>query len=96
MQEEIKEKYDLPEEIANMFDKAQVLEYLRDKYVKVWWGFKKAKKCAFEASELKRKAWQEIYTLYPELKTFRETTKVQSLQVDWNLNEIRCIKNNET
>jgi len=61
-------EYDIPEELAVLSDKLQAAEYLRDKYIKIPFGFKRAKKCATEAAYFRRKFWKGVCKIYPELK----------------------------
>jgi hypothetical protein len=59
--------YDVPEEVADLMDKALASEDLRNCYVKLPFGFRKARKCAKDVYYFKRKFWAEIRQLYPEL-----------------------------
>lgn len=60
-------EYEVPEELAKLMDKSLACEDLRNRYVKLPFGFRKAKKCAVEFHSLKRKFWNGIRELYPEL-----------------------------
>ena len=57
----------LSEEILDLFDKAQGLNELRDKYTKLPFGHNKAVKCTIANRKARRKAWNMIYKLYPDL-----------------------------
>lgn len=65
-----KHKYLVPQNIVDMWLKYQSLLNLRDVYVlrPFGCGFRKAKKVALEAEQVKANACKEIYNLYPELK----------------------------
>lgn len=65
-----KEKYEVTDEIADMFNKFLAIQELRDLYIKVPFGFKKAKRCALEAQECRSQFWQMVRELYPELSGY--------------------------
>ena len=49
-------------------DKVFAYEELRDGYVKVPFGFRKARRCAINAVKFRRIFWEKIVEIYPELK----------------------------
>lgn len=58
----------VPEEICDLFDDADVSEQCRDVCVQSWFRAKRAiyyGRCAVKA---RRKAWELIYELYPDMK----------------------------
>ena len=61
-------KYELPEELLKLVDKTMAFETLRDRYVKLPFGYRKAKKCAINHQHYKRKFWNSVSKLYPELE----------------------------
>ena len=60
--------FDLPAEITCFYNEYMAFQKLRDIYVKIPFGFKKAKKCAIQAENVREKFWRKIHELYPELK----------------------------
>ena len=63
----MKKEYEVPVDLANNMDEAAAYETLRDKYIKLPFGFKKAVKCAKLHHRIVREFWSAIQTLYPEL-----------------------------
>lgn len=61
-------KYDIPEELMELQYQRQAAEKLRDLYVKLPFGFKKAKKCALDAVRAQSEFWHRVPQLYPELE----------------------------
>lgn len=68
----------LDEKSANFFSDALAMKNLRDIYVKLPFGFKKAVKCAKEMRKLRMKGWQNMYKLYPNLQG------KSKINVDWD------------
>lgn len=58
----------VPEEVMEFMYKWKGAARLRDIYVKLPFGFKKARKCAREAVRNETTFWDEIKVLYPELR----------------------------
>lgn len=58
----------VPEEISDLFDDAEVSEQCRDLCVASFWKAKRAIMYGREARKSRRKAWQLVYDLYPELE----------------------------
>jgi len=65
------ETYEVPSELEELLGKSIALNDLRDRYVRIPLGFKKARKLAIESEQLRRKFWIEIRKLYPELSSKR-------------------------
>lgn len=63
-----KKEYKIPQELVELFDEMRGLEYLRDQYIEMAFGFNKAKKCATKAEKLRSQVWRKVYQLYPRLK----------------------------
>ena len=57
----------IPEEILEMISKSNALEELRDLYVKLPWGYNKARKAAIEAQATYNGAARKLAELYPEI-----------------------------
>lgn len=69
MKETIKTKFkhELQPEVTKFINEYFGLIRLRDVYVKLPFGFKKAKKCAIGAEKAREKFWRKVRELYPEL-----------------------------
>lgn len=65
---EAEKRYPIPAEIQELDNKKRAHEELRDLYVKLPFGFKKAMKCAILAEKYKKEYWAAIRDLYPELQ----------------------------
>ena len=63
-----KEKYELPEEVIDLLDKANASKKMRDRLVKLPFGFKKAMRCAIDGERLTREFWSKVRVLYPEIQ----------------------------
>lgn len=63
-------KYELPEEVLLFIDRYFAMSELRDKCIKSPFGFRRAKKCAINATTFRRKFWSKVNDLYPELSNF--------------------------
>ena len=61
-------KYDISQEIIDLFIESMVLSNLRDRYMRLPFGYKKAKRSAIEDRKASNKAWDMIYDVYPELR----------------------------
>ena len=59
--------YELPEDVNNLRSDASALIELRDAYVKLPFGFKKARKCAIDNKRLLTLFWFRAVEIYPEL-----------------------------
>ena len=59
--------YKISEKIVEMFDRSQVAETCRDACIDKVFGWKRASHYAFEALKWKRKAWNAVKAVYPEL-----------------------------
>ena len=64
-----KQRFKVPYELRQIGIEAEAYEKLRDRYVKVPFGFKKAKKCAIKTEELWSKFWIGIRVLYPKSRS---------------------------
>jgi len=66
---EIKRKqYPIPEELDDLFFMAEVLAGLRNRFMKMPFGVKKAIKCAVQSERKLEKFWDKVYKAYPHLK----------------------------
>lgn len=74
-------EYEIPEDVALLMDKKLSNEALRDLYVKIPFGFKKASKCAANVPHFDRKFWDAVFVLYPELKSKKLSYNVHSRTV---------------
>ena len=63
----MKTEYEVPEELKKLIDKLEAYTKLRDKFIKLPLGFKKARKCAEDAEYNNRLFWEGILQIYPEL-----------------------------
>lgn len=63
------EQYPISEEIVEMFDRSIVATECRDSCIKRFFGWKRAAHYGLEATKWKRKAWNAIYEVYPELRS---------------------------
>jgi len=63
-----KNEYTIPEEVALLMRKAEALKGLRDIYIKIPFGFKKARRCAIDHENYRARFWLKTIELYPELK----------------------------
>ena len=64
----MKTKYEVSEEIIDLFDSASAYEDCRDECIKKVFGWKRAAYFAKRAKQENRKAWKAVYEVYPELK----------------------------
>ena len=62
------EKYDIPEELEDIYDELQGLTALRKMLVKLPFNFNKCKKLGYEIALLQREFWSGVYDIYPELR----------------------------
>ena len=60
-------EYEIPEEIKNIYREMIAMADLRDKYIKKIGGYNNAVKAAKEVIKLKRKFWNSIRELYPDM-----------------------------
>lgn len=60
-------EYPVPDEIAVFFFESIALEDVRNRYIRMPFGYKKAVKAAVGARKSGAAFWQAIYTLYPEI-----------------------------
>jgi hypothetical protein len=67
MEQEIKE-YKIPDELNAIIVSSIAHEELRNKYVRLPFGYKKALKCSVKATEQRQEFWYRVEQLYPELK----------------------------
>lgn len=58
----------VPKEIDSLAAEAAAMKQMRDIYVKLPFGYRRATKAAKEAEILVRSFWQKLYVLYPEVK----------------------------
>lgn len=63
-----RKEYPIPEEILLLHDEIVAMGRLKNFYVKMPFGFKKAVKCTIKSETTRRKFWEMIYKLYPEFK----------------------------
>jgi len=69
--EEGPKRYPIPEELEEMIIKSEAFFRLRDCYVKLpFFGYKRAKQLAFEATKLQYEYWKKVRELYPELDPY--------------------------
>lgn len=61
-------KYEVPQELVNISLESNAANLLAQWYVKMPFGYKKAKKSAENYQKLNNEFWQKVYTLYPDLK----------------------------
>ncbi len=61
------DKYKISEEIIELFDRLQVAEGCRNECITNIFGWKRASHFGLEAVKWKRKAFDAIYAIYPEL-----------------------------
>jgi hypothetical protein len=59
------EEYTVPKEIDEILSEAESLLIMRDLYVKLPFGYRKAVKCAKQSEILRREFWRKLYALYP-------------------------------
>ena len=64
-----KKIYPIPQEVADILIEVENYSKLRDLYVKLPFGFKKAVKCGRIAEEKRSAFWRKAHELYPETKT---------------------------
>jgi len=64
-------EYDVPEKIAIYMDKMFASEDLRDRCIKLPFGFRRARKSARDVCYFKRKFWTGVFEIYPEIKDKR-------------------------
>jgi len=55
----------VPDSIIEIFDEANGLLSLRERYVMMPFGYRKARKCSIEAEKKKNLFWRKIRNLYP-------------------------------
>jgi hypothetical protein len=58
----------VPKEVDDLFAEYAALEKLRDIYVYVPFGYRRAVKAAKESEIKRRSFWQKLYELYPDLR----------------------------
>jgi len=63
-----KKEYELPEVIKQLQDKRVGLIKLRELYIRLPFGYKKAVKCSQDTETTRRYFWESVFNLYPELK----------------------------
>jgi len=63
-----KERYDVPQELIDISLKAEAIGSLGRCYVKMPFGYKKAKKSFINQFKLNNEFWQKVYGLYPQLE----------------------------
>ena len=77
----MKKKYEVSQEIKDVAHEYFAMAELRDKYIAVVWGFRKAVKCTKAKTKLHYKLWRMVYGLYPELKKAQGLSYNHSLEV---------------
>ena len=77
----MKDNFDLPPEITNIYNEYVALTKLRDVYTKLPFGLKKAIKCANNAENARERFWRKIKELYPELDGKTLVYKVENYTV---------------
>jgi len=65
----MKKEYNVPDEIHEIWCEYTGCLDLRDRYTKLPFGYKKAKKLAKDAEVARYKFWWELKSIYPELET---------------------------
>lgn len=61
-------KYEIPQELVEISLKSNAAGVLGQWYVKMPFGYKKAKKSFENQALLNNEFWQKVYALYPDLK----------------------------
>jgi|WetSurMetagenome_2_1015567.scaffolds.fasta_scaffold764575_1 hypothetical protein len=60
-------KYEIPEGLVDVIDEHFANLELRDKYISLPFGYKKAVKCTVNAEKKSREFWKKVNELYPSL-----------------------------
>ncbi len=68
MLQDKRKEYEIPEEIIPLMEKCVAMENLRNRYVKIPFCFRLAKKSSISSESYRRKFWLKVYDLYPELR----------------------------
>ena len=58
--------FKVPESVVDIFAEANGLLSLRERYILMPFGFRKAKKCAIESAKKKDLFWRKIRNMFPE------------------------------
>lgn len=61
-------EWDVPQELVDIFNRFDAMEKLRNKYVNVPFGYRKARKAALEAGKLRESFWAAVRELYPRIR----------------------------
>ncbi len=76
----LEKEYPVPDDLAKIMSESQAYENLRDRYVKLPFGFKKAIKCSLKERILTGDFWRGAYEIYPKIKgkniTYNADTKI--------------------
>lgn len=61
-------RYSIPEEIEDLITESKALAELRDRWVKLPFGYRRARKLSIEAEKKQARFWESLYILYPKIK----------------------------
>jgi hypothetical protein len=65
--------FPVPVEVMEIWYDYQAMQQLRDEYIKLPFGFRKARKTSKEAQRLRGKFWRKCREAYPDVWLYKET-----------------------